>query len=53
MAGTNLPGGFGGLTRYNEEYRSKINLSPGHVVGYVLSIIAFIILLRIFFPVTA
>jgi len=36
-----LPGGFGGLMRYNEEYSSYINLKPTHVVLFVILIIAF------------
>jgi len=35
----NLPGGFGGLTRFSEEYASKINLNPSHVVVFILLII--------------
>ena len=37
----NLPGGFGGLMRYSEEYASYINLKPAHVVIFVLFIVAF------------
>jgi preprotein translocase subunit Sec61beta len=37
----NLPGGFGGLMRYGEEYESKINLKPNHVVIFIILIIAF------------
>jgi preprotein translocase subunit Sec61beta len=36
-----LPGGFGGLMRYSEEYSSYINLKPAHVVLFVIIIIAF------------
>ncbi len=41
--GINLPSGFGGLMRYNEEYHTKFSLKPAHVIG----LIVFIILLRI------
>ncbi|MGY4884546.1 MAG: hypothetical protein ACP5NZ_03125 [Nanobdellota archaeon] len=37
----NLPGGFGGLMRYSEEYASYINLKPAHVVLFVILIVAF------------
>jgi len=37
----NLPGGFGGLMRYSEEYSSYINLKPTHVVLFVILIVAF------------
>jgi preprotein translocase subunit Sec61beta len=42
----NLPGGFGGLMRYSDEYSSYINLKPAHVVLFVILIIA----LRIVMP---
>ena len=41
-----LPGGFGGLMRYSEEYASYINLKPSHVVLFVILIVA----LRIALP---
>lgn len=41
--GINLPSGFGGLMRYNEEYHTKLSLKPAHVIG----LIVFIILLRV------
>lgn len=40
-----LPGGFGGLMRYNEEYSSYLKLKPAHVVGFVVLIIAFRVIL--------
>jgi len=33
------PAGFGGLTRFSEEYTSYINLKPAHVIGFVILII--------------
>ena len=39
--GINLPGGFGGLVSYKEEYASKFMLKPTHVVGFIIVIIAF------------
>ena len=44
--GINLPSGFGGLMRYNEEYASKINLKPVHVIAFVI----FVIVLRMVLP---
>ena len=44
MAQTNsvqMPAGFGGLTRFNEEYESKFNLKPLHVILFVILIVAF------------
>ncbi len=42
----NIPSGFGGLTRYNEEYNSKFNLKPSAVIIFV----GLIILLRVTLP---
>jgi preprotein translocase subunit Sec61beta len=44
-----LPAGFGGLTRYKEEYNSKLKFGPGAVVGMIIAVILFVIGLRIFF----
>ncbi len=46
--GVNLPGAFGGLVRYNEEYDSKINLKPSHIILFVILIMAFRVLLPFF-----
>jgi len=43
--GIQLPGGFGGLMRFKEEYESKFNLKPIHVIIFVILIIGFRILL--------
>ena len=37
----NMPGAFGGLMRYDEEYASKFMLSPGQVIGFVVLIPTF------------
>ena len=39
--GVNLPGGFGGLMRFNEEYSSLINLKPAHVIVFIILIVIF------------
>jgi preprotein translocase subunit Sec61beta len=46
--GVNLPSGTGGLVRFKEEYSSKFNLKPTHVVGFVILIVAFRIALGFF-----
>ena len=46
-----MPGSFGGLMRYDEEYKSKFMLSPAQVVGFVILIILFVVALRDFWPV--
>ncbi|MFH1711308.1 MAG: SEC61-beta family protein [Nanoarchaeota archaeon] len=54
MAGSNvnLPSGYGGLMRYNEEYESKLKLKPTHVIIYVILIILLVIGLNIFWPIS-
>ncbi len=41
-----MPGGFGGLMRFSEEYKSKITLKPVHVIAFVLAVVAFRFLLE-------
>ncbi|MEK6901950.1 MAG: preprotein translocase subunit Sec61beta [Nanoarchaeota archaeon] len=43
-----LPSGQGGLTRYFDEYKSKIELSPGAVIVMCVVMIFLIILLNQF-----
>jgi len=43
-----MPAGFGGLTRYNEEYDSKIKFGPGTVIAMIVVVIAFVVGLKIF-----
>ncbi|MDP3991888.1 MAG: preprotein translocase subunit Sec61beta [Nanoarchaeota archaeon] len=45
----NMPAGFGGLMRFDEEYESKIMLKPTHVIAFVILILAFRIFLGAFF----
>lgn len=53
MGDINLPSGYGGLMRYNEEYSSKFVLKPYHVVAFVIAIVVFVIAIKSFFPITA
>lgn len=46
----NVPAGFGGLVRYGEEYESKLKLKPEHVIVLIILVIAFVLILKIFFP---
>ena len=47
----NMPSGFGGLVRYGEEYQTKLNLKPTHVVIFIILVILFVTLLKIFLPI--
>lgn len=48
----NIPGGMGGLMRYDDEYDSKIMLKPGHVIVFVVAVIVLVIGLNLFWPVS-
>jgi len=45
----NMPSGFGGLTRYTEEYSSYFNLKPTHIILFVILILAFRFLLGVIY----
>ena len=38
-----LPSGMGGLTRYFDDYTSKVEMKPGHVI--ILSIVVIILII--------
>lgn len=46
-----MPGVFGGLTRYDDEYKSKFMISPVQVIIFIVAIVALVIALKIFWPV--
>ncbi|MEK6928524.1 MAG: preprotein translocase subunit Sec61beta [Nanoarchaeota archaeon] len=46
-----MPGAFGGLMRYDEEYKSRFMIGPGTVIGFIILIIIFVSVLKIFWPV--
>ena len=48
-----LPGSFGGIMRYDEEYESKFMLSPNHVIAYIILVVVVVIGLRLFWTVAA
>ncbi|NOZ81147.1 MAG: preprotein translocase subunit Sec61beta [DPANN group archaeon] len=43
-----MPSGIGGLVRYFDEYKSKIEIKPGHVLVAIGLIIFLMILLNMF-----
>jgi preprotein translocase subunit Sec61beta len=47
-----MPGVFGGLMRYDSEYKSKFMISPMAIVGFIIAIILFILILKIFWPIS-
>jgi len=49
--GIHMPSGMGGLMRYGEEYNSRFKLNPSHVILFIIAIIAFVAILKLFFPI--
>lgn len=47
----NLPGGMGGLMRYDEEYSSKFMITPAHVIVFIVAVIVFVLALKAFWPI--
>ena len=41
-----MPSGMGGLVRYFDDYKSKLEFKPGHVVVLTILIIVLMILLH-------
>ena len=44
-----MPSGMGGLTRYFDDYKSKISFLPGHIVAIAVIIILIMIFLHMFY----
>ena len=49
--GMSMPSSYGGLMHYNEEYTSRFMLKPAHVVAFIILVIAFVTILKMFFPI--
>lgn len=47
-----LPTSYGGLVRYNEEYGSMFKLTPIHVVVFIITIIVFVTMMKILWPIS-
>ena len=47
-----MPGAFGGLMRYDEEYENKFIFTPMQIMGFLIGIVLFVILLKLFWPVS-
>lgn len=43
-----MPSGMGGLTRYFDEFQSKIQITPFQVVAIILLFIAFELVIKMF-----
>lgn len=45
-SGISMPSGMGGLTRYFDDYKSKLQITPMHVMIFVVLLIALEVGLR-------
>lgn len=43
-----LPSGMGGITRYFEDYHSKVEFTPGHVIILTVVVILIVLLLHLY-----
>jgi len=43
------PSGMGGLLRYNDEYSSKIQIAPEHVIILIAAVIVIMTIVKLFF----
>jgi len=43
-----MPSGMGGLVRYFDDYKSKIEFKPGHIVVLIIIVVVIMILLYTF-----
>ena len=46
-----MPGVFGGLMRYNEEYKSTLMFKPWQVIAAIIVLAVAVIGFKVFFPV--
>ncbi|KKP91775.1 MAG: hypothetical protein UR98_C0040G0037 [Parcubacteria group bacterium GW2011_GWA1_36_12] len=46
-----MPGMFGGLMRYDSEYSSSFTFSPKAVIAFVVAVIVFVVVLKVFWPI--
>lgn len=54
MAENTIPMGFGGgLTRFKEEYNSKLKFGPSAVIVMIVVVILFVLSLKFLFPIGA
>lgn len=42
-----MPSGMGGLTRYFDEFKSKIQFKPGHIIILCIVVILLMVLLHL------
>jgi len=43
-----MPSGYGGLVRYYDEYKSKLQIKPQHVIVFIVLVILFEVFMKFF-----
>lgn len=43
---TRMPAGYGGIVRYFEDYKSSIEIKPGHVVLFAVVVVVVVALMH-------
>jgi len=46
-----MPGAFGGLMRYDEEFNSRFIITPGQVIVFLVAILLIVLGMKLFFPI--
>jgi preprotein translocase subunit Sec61beta len=46
-----MPGVFGGLMRYNDEYNSKFKFKPEHIIIFIGLLVLFVLGLKYIIPI--
>lgn len=46
-----IPGAFGGLMRYDEEFNSRFMITPTQVIVFLVAILLFVLALKLLFPI--
>ncbi len=46
-----MPGGMGGLMRYDEEYTSRFMISPMQVIIFLILIVVVVLAAKMFWPI--
>jgi preprotein translocase subunit Sec61beta len=47
-----MPGVFGGIMRYDEEYESRFKITPAQVIVFIIAIVVFALGLKVFWPIS-
>ncbi|MEK6911105.1 MAG: preprotein translocase subunit Sec61beta [Nanoarchaeota archaeon] len=46
-----VPSAFGGIVRYDSEYKSRLTISPVQVIVFIVLVVIFVLALKMFWPV--